>query len=46
MLFWMDSKTTTVRIDEKGRCTIPVEVRESLGFDGSDVITEVEVYEP
>jgi len=40
----MQSKTAVVEIDERGRCTIPVEVRKALGFDGEVVLTEVEVY--
>lgn len=40
----MASKTATVRVTEQGRVTIPKEVRESLGFDGKEVIAEIEVY--
>jgi len=41
----MVSKTATVEIDEYGRCTIPVEIRKALDFDGEKVITEIEVYD-
>jgi len=44
MLIRMPSKTTTVKIDEDGRCTIPVEVRESLGFNGEVVYPEITVH--
>jgi len=42
----MVSKTTTVEIDEQGRCTIPIEVRKALDFDNEGVITEITVHEP
>jgi len=40
----MVSKTTTVRIDEQGRCTIPVEVRKALDIDGEESYVEVTVH--
>jgi len=40
----MQSKTAVVKISERGRCTIPEEVRKSLGFDGDEVYTEVTVH--
>jgi len=40
----MVSKTTTVEIDEQGRCTIPVEVRKALGFNGDKEIVEITVH--
>jgi len=42
--FSSNSATTTVEVDEQGRCTIPVEVREALGFNGRKEYVEVEVF--
>ena len=39
----MPEKTTTVKVDENGRCTIPVEVREALGFNGEKAYPEITV---
>ena len=39
----MASKAATVEVDEKGRCTIPVEVRKALGFNGESQIVEIVV---
>lgn len=39
----MATKHATVRVNEQGRCTIPVEVRESLGFDGEEAMVELAV---
>jgi len=44
MLIRMPSKTATVEVDEQGRCTIPVEVRKALGFNGRKEYVEVKVY--
>lgn len=43
MLFCMVCRTTTVEIDEQGRCTIPVEVRKALDFNGEQVFAEVTI---
>lgn len=37
----MTEATTTVNVDEQGRCYIPKPVRERLGFDGEDVTVEM-----
>jgi len=39
----MATKTATVEVDEQGRCTIPVEVREALGFNGEKEYVEITV---
>lgn len=40
----MPSATATVRIDGRGRLTIPQPVREKLGIDGDDVYARVTVH--
>jgi bifunctional DNA-binding transcriptional regulator/antitoxin component of YhaV-PrlF toxin-antitoxin module len=39
----MVERTTTVQVNEDGRCTIPVEVREALGFNGEETYVEITV---
>lgn len=39
----MEERTTTVDVDEQGRCYIPKPVRESLGFDGRSATVELTV---
>lgn len=39
----MAERTTTVQVNEDGRCTIPVEIREALGFNGSETLVEITV---
>lgn len=37
------SETTTVKMGESGRVTIPKPVRESLGVNGEEVLLSIEV---
>ena len=39
----MATKSATVKVNEQGRCTIPVEVREALGFEGEETYVDLEV---
>lgn len=39
----MAEATSTVKIDEQGRCYIPKAAREKLGIDGEEVTAEVTV---
>ena len=39
----MASKTATVKLDEQGRCTVPVSVRRALGIDGEETYVEITV---
>ena len=39
----MATRTATVKVTEQGRATIPVEVREALGFNGEEAIVEITV---
>lgn len=39
----MARKTATVEVNEQGRCTIPVEVRKALGFNGEEALVDLEI---
>ncbi len=39
----MAKATTTVKIDEQGRCYLPKVVREKLGIDGEEAIVGLEI---
>jgi bifunctional DNA-binding transcriptional regulator/antitoxin component of YhaV-PrlF toxin-antitoxin module len=39
----MATKTATVKLDENGRCTVPVDVRRALGINGEETYVEIEV---
>lgn len=39
----MSERTTTVQVDEQGRCYIPKPVRESLDFGDSAATVELDV---
>lgn len=39
----MGERTTTVKVDERGRVYIPKAVRESLGFEGKETYVELTV---
>lgn len=39
----MGERTTTVKVDERGRLYIPKAVREDLGFEGEEATVEITV---
>jgi len=42
--FGVSDKTTTVKMQENGQCTIPVNVRRALDIDGEEQYIEITVH--